>query len=410
MRQSELFAKTLKESAKDEISINARLLVRAGFIRKLMAGVYSYLPLGLISLKKIEQVIRQEINKINGREILMPALHPEDLWQKTGRWQYPEMFKLKNRSDKNFSLGWTHEEIVTPLMKNFIKSYKDLPVAVYQIQDKFRDELRAKAGLLRGIEFLMKDLYSFHQDEASLKKYYNRVIKSYFSIFRRCGIKNQTFLTLARGGAFSKYSHEFQTRAAGGEDMVYFCPTCDRAVNKELIKEMKNQCPDCRQNKLVAYKTIEVGNIFQLGDRFARAFDFKFKDRDDQEKYPLMGCYGIGLSRLMGAIVEVNHDKHGLIWPEEIAPFRIHLLCLSRNKKIAKKAEIIYKDLKNKSVEVLYDDREKSAGEKLVEADLIGLPFRAVLSEKTWASQCLEVKKRKSQRGKLIKITAAEKI
>lgn len=404
MRQSQLFTKTIKETPREEISVNAQLLIRAGFIDKLMAGVYSYLPLGFRVFKKIENIIREEMNRIGGQEVLMPALHPKNLWEKTDRWQYPEMFKLKSREGKDYSLGWTHEEIITPLVQKFVKSYKDLPVFVYQIQDKFRDELRAKSGLLRGVEFIMKDLYSFHKDENDLDEYYQKVKRAYFKIFQRCGIKKQTFLTLASGGAFSDYSHEFQTITPAGEDIIYLCQKCKIAVNKEIIEKTKYQCPDCKNKELKIHKAIEVGNIFQLGDRFTRVFDFQFRDRDDKEKYPVMGCYGIGLGRLIGAIVEVSHDEKGIIWPKEVAPFQIHLIKIENNKKLEKTAEKIYKDLQQNNIEVLYDDRDKSPGEKFVEADLIGIPYRIVISERTLKNNCVEIKERSRKKASLIKM------
>lgn len=409
MRQSQLFTKTIKETPREEISVNAQLLIRAGFIDKLMAGIYSYLPLGFRVFKKIENIIREEMNRIGGQEVLMPALHPKNLWEKTDRWQYPEMFKLKSREGKDYSLGWTHEEIITPLVQKFVKSYKDLPVFVYQIQDKFRDELRAKSGLLRGVEFIMKDLYSFHKDENDLDEYYEKVKRAYFKIFQRCGIKKQTFLTLASGGAFSDYSHEFQTITPAGEDIIYLCQKCKIAINKEIIEKTKYQCPDCKNKELKIHKAIEVGNIFQLGDRFTRVFDFQFRDRDDKEKYPVMGCYGIGLGRLIGAIVEVSHDEKGIIWPKEVAPFQIHLIKIENNKKLEKTAEKIYKDLQQNNIEVLYDDRDKSPGEEFAEADLIGIPIRIVVSKKTLKKNCVEFKKRTEKQVELIKIKEIKK-
>lgn len=414
MRQSKLFTKTIKEVPKEEISVNARLLIQAGFIDKLMAGVYSFLPLGFLVLKKIEEIVRQEMNKIGGQEILLPALHPKTNWQQTKRWEYAEMFKLKNREGKDFSLGWTHEEIITPLVRKFISSYKNLPVFIYQIQDKFRDELRAKSGLFRGREFFMKDLYSFHTDEKDLDRYYEIVKKAYFRILKRCGLEKQTLLTLASGGNFSKYSHEFQTLTSAGEDEIYICSKCRLAVNKEIIKEEKNRCANCGNKNLEIKKSIEVGNIFKLKEKFSRAFDFKFKTRDGKEKLVLMGCYGIGLSRLMGAIVEVYHDNNGIIWPEEVAPFQVHLISLVGTKK---ESEKLYRDLlkqKRKGerggIEVLYDDRDdKSAGEKFVEADLIGIPLRIVVSGHTLQKNCVEIKRRNEQKTKLIKIKEIEK-
>ncbi len=406
MKQSQLFTKTQRNVPKDERSKNAQLLIRGGFIDKLMAGVYTYLPLGLLVLKKIENIIREEMERVGAQEILLPALHPKENWSKTDRWKYPEMFKLKDRSGKELSLGWTHEEIVTPLVGNFIRSYKDLPFSVFQIQDKFRDELRAKSGILRGVEFLMKDLYSFHKDEKDLDRYYSLITKAYFKIFERCGLAKETFLTLASGGAFSQYSHEFQTITEAGEDEIFICEKCKLAVNKEIIAREKNQCPECKNKNLVLKKAIEVGNIFKLGERFSKVFGLKFKDEKGKEKTVQMGCYGIGLGRLMGAAVEVHNDENGIIWPKEISPFDVHLIQLGN---VAKSAEKIYSDLGKEGIRVLYDDREKSAGEKFVEADLIGIPVRLVVSEKTEKEKSVELKKRGEKTVKLIKLNEVKK-
>jgi len=404
MRQSRLFTKTLKFIPKEE-SKSAQLLVRGGFIDKLMAGVYSFLPLGFLVFKKIEKIIREEIIKIGAQEVLLPALHPKEIWEKTDRWKYPEMFKLKDRSGKEFSLGWTHEEIISYILSKFIYSFKDLPLAVFQIQDKFRDELRAKAGLLRTKEFIMKDLYSFHENEEDLDRYYNLVKETYFRIFERCGIKEKTFLTLASGGAFSEYSHEFQTVTESGEDIIYFCQNCTIGVNKEIISKEKYQCPQCKRKISKTLKTIEVGNIFKLGDRFTKPFDLKIKDNQGKEKFIIEGCYGIGPGRLMGAIVEVHNDKNGILWPEEVAPFLVHLIPVEiSNEKVNEKTEKIYRMLQKENIEVLYDDREESIGKKFFDADLIGVPFRIVVSEKTLKKNCVEIKKRNEEKKKLVKI------
>jgi len=409
MKQSQLFSRTKKSAPKDEISINAQLLTRAGFVDKLMSGVYSYLPFGFRVLKKIENIIRKEMNEIGGQEVFLPALHPKENFQRTDRWKYPEMFKLKNRAGKDFALGWTHEEVITPLVKKFVSSYKDLPVYVYQFQNKFRDELRAKSGLLRGVEFPMKDLYSFHIDEKDLDQYYEKVKESYFRILKHCDLEKETFLTVASGGTFSKYSHEFQTITPYGEDEIYLCLKCKLAINKEIIKEEKHRCPRCGNKKLEVKKAIEVGNIFKLKDKFSKAFDFRLKDKNGREKMVIMGCYGVGISRLMGAIVEVHHDERGIIWPEEVAPFRVHLVQIENTSKVKKAAQRIYDNLQKKGIEVLYDDRDKSAGEKFAEADLIGIPLRVVVSERTLKQSCLEIKNRNKKETKLIKIKDSPK-
>jgi prolyl-tRNA synthetase len=290
-------------------------------------------------------------------------------------------------------------------MKEFISSYKDLPLYIYQIQDKFRDELRVKSGLLRGVEFVMKDLYSFHRDKKDLDSYYEKVKKAYFRIFERCGFKKETYLALASGGTFSKYSHEFQTITLYGEDEIYLCSNCKLAINKEIIQQENHRCSKCKNKKLEIKKSIEVGNIFKLGDRFSKAFNLSFRDKDGKERFVQMGCYGIGLGRVMGAIVEVNNDKNGIIWPREVAPFQVHLIQVGENQKIKKITEDIYQNLQKAGIEVLYDDREgKTPGEKFVEADLIGTPIRLVVSEKTLSKNSIEIKKRSEKELRLIKI------
>jgi len=401
MKQSQLFTKTLREAPSDEISTNAKLLTRAGFIDKLAAGIYSYLPLGFRVLQKIENIIREEMIKIGGQEILMPAMHPKENWATTGRWNDLDvLFKLKGVEDKEFVLGATHEEVVTPLAKKFIFSYKDLPFSVFQIQDKFRNEPRAKSGLLRTREFLMKDLYSFHASQEDLDAYYNKARDAYFKIFERCGLDEQTYLTAASGGTFSKYSHEFQTVSEAGEDTIYICQKCDLAVNKEIRNETP-ACPDCGGSEFKEAQAIEVGNIFKLGTKFSDAFELKFRDAAGAEQPVFMGCYGIGPGRVMGTIAEVLHDEKGLIWPREVGPFAAHLISLGETKK---DADAIYDKLSSDGVEVLYDDRSASPGEKFNDADLIGIPTRIVVSEKTLAQESVEIKKRGSKEIELVKI------
>lgn len=404
MRQSKLFTKTIKEIPKDETSFNAETLIRAGFVEKVSAGVYSFLPLGLRVHNKICDIVREEMNAIDGQEILMPALTPKGVWEQTGRWDnFDALFKLMGADKKEYALGATHEEIVTPLMKKFVFSYKELPVYVYQIQTKFRNELRAKAGLIRGREFSMKDLYSFHANEKDLDKFYELVKEAYFKIFKRCGLADLTYLTFASGGAFSKYSHEFQTLTETGEDTIYICDKCKVAINQEIIEEQKT-CPSCGSDDLREEKAVEVGNIFKLGTRFSEPFDSKYTDTDGKERFVEMGCYGLGPSRTMGTIVEVCHDDKGIIWPEEVAPYRVHLLSLSKEKKVKDFAEGVYEKLLGNKIEVLYDDRDDvSSGAKFSDADLIGIPFRLIVSEKTVKENMVEIKRRDSEEMKLVK-------
>ncbi len=410
MKQSKLFTKTQKEAPKDEKSINAKLLTRGGFIYKEMAGVYSFLPLGFKVLKRIEQIIREEMNKIGGQEILMTVFQPRGFWEETGRWdrEMKEVMYRTKEGNQEIGLGPTHEEMLTDIIRHYVKSYQDLPLAIYQIQTKFRKELRPRSGLLRGKEFPMKDLYSFHASEKDFKKYYQLVIGAYRKIFKRCGL--ETVLTEASGAGFTKdYTHEFQILAETGEDRIVFCEKGDFSQNKEIAKfKGGDKCPKC-QRVLKEAKSIEVANIFPLKDKYSKAMSAFFVDRDGQKKPLIMGCYGIGLSRTMAAVVEIHHDNLGIIWPKEIAPFDIHLLELERTSKVRRAAEKIYKDLIGQAKEVLYDERDKSAGEKLAIADLIGIPLRIVVSERTLTKDSVEVKPRNRKQAKLVKLGQVKK-
>jgi prolyl-tRNA synthetase len=404
MRQSLLTAKTLREAPKDEESVNAILLTRAGFIDKLAAGIYTFLPLGLRVLRKIENIIREEMMAIGSQELLMPALHPKENWVKTGRWETLDvLFKLKGMGDRDYALGSTHEEIVSPLAKKMVLSYKDLPFALFQIQTKFRNEARAKSGLLRGREFSMKDLYSFHASQEDLDNYYQQATAAYFRIFERCGLGEKTYLTAASGGSFSKYSHEFQTVSQAGEDTIFICTSCKKiAINKEIKDETKN-CPMCGGIGFEEAKAIEVGNIFKLGTKYSEPFDLRYKNADGQEQAVIMGCYGIGPGRVMGTIAEISHDERGLIWPENVAPYKYHLLSLGESETVKKSTDELYEKLTGQGLEVLYDDRVLPAGQKFAEADLFGLPWRLVISEKTLAQDSVEIKKRTEKEAQLIK-------
>lgn len=403
MLQSDLLYKTQKNIPSDETSINAQLLIKGCFIKKEAAGIYSYLPLGLIILNKIENIIREEINKTGAKEILMSALTPKQNWVDSGRWNnFDALFKLEGKTGSSYALGATHEEIVTPIAKQFVNSYKDLPLSIYQIQTKFRNEERAKSGILRGREFRMKDLYSFHTNEADLIKYYEIIKNTYKEIYRRVGLGDTTYPTYASGGAFSKYSEEFQTITDAGEDTIYICNKCKCAINNEIINE-QNTCPECGNKDLEKRKAIEVGNIFKLGDRFTKAFDFSFINENGEKKYPLMGCYGIGPSRVMGAVVEVCNDENGIIWPENIAPFKYHIIMIGSGDNVIKETNKLYEKL-SKNNEVLLDNRDESAGVKLKDADLIGCPIRIVVSEKTLEKGSVEIKKRNSNDVRLEKI------
>lgn len=396
MKYSNIFSKTSKTVPADADCVNAKLLTQAGFIFKQMAGVYSYLPLGLRVLTKIQNIVREEMNALGANEVLMPTLTLAENYVASGQGNIDILFHLEGHGGSKLVLNQSHENVVTPLVKNFVSSYRELPSAVYQIQTKFRNEPRAKSGLLRGREFLMKDLYSFHADEEDLNRYYDKVIDAYFKIYNRLGLGgDQTVLTYASGGVFSKYSHEFQTLCEVGEDTVFLCDKCRVAVNKEIINE-QNSCPQCG-GELVEKKSIEVGNIFKLMYRFTDAFKMNYTSpKGSMERIP-MGCYGIGISRIMGALVEVLHDERGIVWPESVAPYRVHLLDLGREKEVKDETEKLYEQLLAKGIEVLYDNRELSAGEKLADADMIGCPTRVVISSKTLTKKKVEVKRRNSQ-------------
>jgi len=407
MRYSQLFGKTTKSVPSDADSVNAKLLTQAGFIQKEISGVYNYLPLGLRVLTKIQNIIREEMDNIGGQEILMPAMTSEENWVTTGRNNMEVLFHLKGQGDTNLVLNPTHEEVVTPLAQKYLFSYRDLPMAVYQIQNKFRNEARAKSGLLRGREFNMKDLYSFHTDEDDLNRYYEIVQKTYFKIYKRLGLGDITVLTFASGGAFSQYSHEFQTLNDNGEDTIYLCEKCQVAVNKEII-DVQKACPECGNQELKAVKATEVGNIFKLRTKFSKAFNFYYSDKNGQEKIVEMGCYGFGPSRTMGTIVEAFHDDKGIIWPESIAPYQIHLIGLDLfDNKTKKQAEDLYKKLLDKNIEVLFDDRDDvSAGAKFADADLIGIPTRLVVSKRSLESGGVESKKRNKDKSEIISINS----
>jgi len=400
MRYSKLFGKTRKLPPKDELTKNAQLLVQAGYVNKLMAGAYSYLPLGLRVLNNISQIVRQEMEAVGGQEVFLPALHPAENWKKTGGWEKIDiLFKIKSRTEREYALGQSHEEVITPLVKEYIKSYKDLPLSLYQIQSKYRDELRAKSGILRGREFMMKDMYSWHQDQKDFEGYYEMVKKAYLKVFSRCGLTAK--VTEASGGSFSeKISFEFMILTDAGEDDILSCNQCEYCVNLD-IAEVKDgdKCPKCKKGRLAQGRASEVGNIFDLGQKYTKDFNFQLEDEDGKKFYPTMGCYGIGISRLMGVIVEKLADDKGIIWPEIISPLDVHLIELGEEKE----GEKIYHSLKKARVEVLYDDRrDVSAGQKFAEADLLGIPFRLVVSKKI--GDKVEWKKRSEKKTEIISL------
>ncbi|PIS07935.1 hypothetical protein COT78_00835 [Candidatus Berkelbacteria bacterium CG10_big_fil_rev_8_21_14_0_10_43_13] len=393
MKQSELFFKTRKEVPADADSINASYLVRAGFVHKHMAGAYALLPLGLRVIKKIENIVREEMNVIGGQEILMNVLQPRELWEETDRWESAVdiFYKLKDSRGKELNLAPTHEEEIVDIVRDMMKSYKDLPFAIYQIQTKFRNEPRVKSGLLRGREFLMKDMYSFAESNEQHQIFYKKAIPAYFSVFKRLGLEAK--LTEASGGIFSKYSHEFQVLTEVGEDTIFYCdsPTdeCDFAQNKEIAEVKEgDKCPKCG-GTIKMSRGIEIGNIFSLKDKFSKPMKATFLDKGGKEQAFIMGCYGIGITRAMATVVEIYYDvtKNKMIWPAEIAPYKVHLISLNQNAE----AEKLYDELRKNNIEVLYDDRDLSAGEKFAEADLIGCPTRLIISKKSLEKNGVEL-------------------
>lgn len=403
MRQSQLFTKTKKEAPKDEVSKNAQLLIRAGYIHKEMAGAYSFLPLGLRVLNKVISIIRDEMNMIGGQEILLTALQEKELWQKTDRWDDEKVdvwFKTALKNGTEIGLGSTHEEPVTRLMANQISSYRDLPALAYQFQTKFRNETRAKSGIMRVREFIMKDLYSFAKSEEEHERIYGSVRSAYKRIFERVGLGDRTYATFASGGIFSRYSEEFQTVSDAGEDLIYVDEKSGRALNKEVLQDDVLEDLGIKREDLVEKKSIEVGNIFTLGTRFSEPLGLKFRDETGAEHPVLMGCYGIGPGRVMGTIAETLSDEKGLIWPESVAPFRIHLLSLGADQEAA----AVYEAFISSGIEVLYDDRDASAGAKFAESDLLGIPYRVVIGKRSAESGMAEVKKRGAEESENVQL------
>lgn len=387
MRQSQLFTKTRKEAPSDEVSKNAQLLIRAGFVHKEMAGVYDYLPLGLRTLQNIIQVIREEMNAIGGQELLLSGLQDAGSWEKSGRWDDEVIdvwFKTKLKNDTEIGLGTTHEEPLTALMKDHINSHKDLPCAAYQFQTKYRNELRAKSGIMRGREFIMKDLYSFSKDEKEHEAFYAEAAEAYKRIFTRLGIGNKTYFTFASGGTFSKYSHEFQTVCDAGEDTIYI-DGAGNAVNEEVYNDSEvYEASGLAKESLTKATAVEVGNIFTLGTKFSESLGLTYTDKEGEQQQVFMGSYGIGPGRVMGTMVELLSDERGMVWPEEIAPFRYHLVSLAGNdEEVGAYADSLYADLVSLGQETLYDDRDLRAGEKFADSDLIGIPWRIVVGKKT---------------------------
>lgn len=408
MLYSKLFSKTSKDVPADETSKNAQLLIRAGYIHKEMAGVYSFLPLGYRVLQNIIRVIREEMNREGASEILMSSLQDPNIWKKTNRWidnkDVDAWFITKLKNDTELGLGFTHEEDITNIASKFVKSYKSLPLLAYQFQTKFRNETRAKSGIMRTREFIMKDLYSFAKDQKEHESIYNNIAAAYERIFNRLGIGQKTYKTFASGGVFSKYSHEYQTLCEAGEDEIYVCDRLKMAINKEVYNDEVLTDLGVSKDELRVEKASEVGNIFSLGTRFSSALGLKYKNENGEDLDVVMGSYGIGPARVMGIISELFSDDKGLVWSNEVAPHAIHLVSLHKEKSddIYKYTEYIYNNLIKAGADVLWDDREMSAGEKLGDADLLGIPMRVLISQKTIDAGGVEIKERKSDKSEVV--------
>ena len=394
MRLSHTFTRTRKQAPADEVAHNAQLLIRAGYVHKTMAGVYSYTPLGLAVLENIKQIVREEMNRISSQELLMSTLQRQELWQETGRWSdelVDVWFKSRLQDGTEVGFGWTHEEPIIELLRSYLKSYKDLPISVYQFQNKLRNELRAKSGIMRGREFIMKDMYSIHASKEDLEAYYQAVIEAYKRCYNRFGLGDDTYVTFASGGAFTKFSHEFQTICPAGEDYIYLHRGRDLAINEEVVDEAVREL-GIDKSELERVKTAEVGNIFNFGTQKSEEMGLVFTGEDGRQHHAYMGSYGIGITRVMGVIVEKFADDKGLVWPEEVAPARVHLVQIGKESVAA--ADELYDTLQQAGITVLYDDRAARPGEKFADAELLGMPTRVTVSDRLLASGSYEVQDR----------------
>ncbi len=405
MRRSQLFTKTSKTVPADEQARNAQLLIQAGYIHKEMAGVYAYLPLGKKVLHNIAAIVRKEMDAIGGNELWMSVLQPKDIWEKTDRWDDKKVdawFKTKLNNGTELGIGLTHEEPITDMLPEFVQSYKDLPIYPYQIATKFRNELRAKSGLMRGREFLMKDLYSFSRDQKEHDNFYEKCAAAYMKVYDRLGIGDITYRTYASGGIFSQFSDEFQTLSHVGEDTIYVDEGKRLAVNKEVYTDEVLKQLGLKKDELVEKRAVEVGNIFPLGTKYADDLGVYYTDEQGNRQSIIMGCYGIGVSRLMGLLAEHFADDKGLVWPENVAPYKVYLARLGDNAATTKQADALYDKLQAAGITVLYDDRDARPGEKFADADLLGMPYRVVVSDKTVESQSYELKARTEDQPKQV--------
>ena len=402
MRLSKNFTRTIKQAPADEVARNAQLLIRAGYVHKTMAGVYSYLPLGLKVVENIKQIVREEMNKIGSQELVMSTLQSKELWQETGRWSddlVDVWFKSHLQDGTEVGFGWTHEEPIVDLLRNYLKSYKDLPISVYQFQNKLRNELRAKSGIMRGREFVMKDMYSVHASKEDLDKYYNAAIEAYKRCYDRFGIGDETYVTFASGGAFTKFSHEFQTICDAGEDYIYLHRGKNIAVNEEVLDEAVKEL-GINRSELERVKTAEVGNIFNFGTQKSEEMRLVFTDADGVEQYAYMGSYGIGITRVMGVIVEKFADDKGLVWPENIAPAKVYLVQIGSQSRAT--ADELYQKLQSAGVETIYDDRDERPGVKFADAELLGIPYRVTVSDRLLDDGKWEVSTRQTGEQRLL--------
>ena len=402
MRLSKNFTRTIKQAPADEVARNAQLLIRAGYVHKTMAGVYSYLPLGLKVVENIKQIVREEMNKIDSQELVMSTLQRKETWQETGRWSdelVDVWFKSKLQDGTEVGFGWTHEEPIVDLLRNYLKSYKDLPISVYQFQNKLRNELRAKSGIMRGREFVMKDMYSVHASKEDLDKYYNVAIEAYKRCYDRFGIGDETYVTFASGGAFTKFSHEFQTICDAGEDYIYLHRGKNIAVNEEVLDEAVKELGIDR-SELERVKTAEVGNIFNFGTQKSEEMRLVFTDADGVEQYAYMGSYGIGITRVMGVIVEKFADDKGLVWPENIAPAKVYLVQIGSQSRST--ADELYQKLQSAGIETIYDDRDERPGVKFADAELLGIPYRVTVSDRLLDDGKWEVSTRQTGEQRLL--------
>lgn len=397
MRVSQLFTRTSKTVPAGEVAKNAQLLIQAGYVYKVMAGVYAYTPLGLRVVEKIKQIVREEMNNVEGQEILMSSLQKRETWEGTGRWDDEVVdvwFKSKLKDDTEVGFGWSHEEAILEMMQQFVKSYKDLPTSVYQFQTKMRNELRAKSGIMRGREFVMKDMYSLHATEEDMDKYYDGVIEAYKRCFERFGLGESTFVTFAGGGAFTKFSHEFQTICEAGEDILYTNDDHSVAVNEEVLDDATNEL-GVDKTSLHAVKSAEVGNIFKFGTSKSEQMGIYFTDSDGKQKPIYLASYGIGITRVMGVIVEMFADEKGIVWPENVAPFKVYLVRIG-GEDASSKADELYQTLNDAGIEVLYDDRDERPGAKFADSELMGIPHRVTVSDRLIEQNVFEYTDRKS--------------